>query len=121
MFPKTGFYNSRQYNGTCFLRDGWLSDDCLSDMNDMKKKSKEFWVPTGLFPKTVVAENSLSEPFKDIFTNNFNTVDFCTDYWDWYLVFHPSWCPCWKALIWCMGECSSVPYLAVVYQKQNYH
>jgi hypothetical protein len=39
-------------------------------------------VPTGFFPKMEVAENSPSEPFKDIFTNSFKTVDFCADYWD---------------------------------------
>jgi len=73
------------------------------------------------FQKMEVAENSLSEPFKDIFTNHFKIVDFCTDYWDWYLVFHPSWCPGWKALIWCTGECSSVPYFVLLNQKPNYH
>lgn len=48
-------------------------------------------------------------------------MDFRTDYWDSYLVFCPSWCLCWKALIWYMGECSSVPYLVLLNQKQNYH
>jgi len=43
---------------------------------------KEFWVPTGFFSKMEVAENSLSKTFKDIFTNHFKTVVFCTDYWD---------------------------------------
>jgi hypothetical protein len=39
------------------------------------------------FPKTEVAENSVSGPFKDIFTNHFKIVDFCTDYWDiWFSI-----------------------------------
>lgn len=83
---------------------------------------RNFGCLQGFFsPKTEVPENSLSEPFKDIFTNHFKTVYFCTYYWDWHLIFHPSWCPCWKALIWCMGECSSIPYLVLLNQKQNYH
>jgi len=75
MFSKTGFYSSRLYNHMCFLRHGCSSGNCLIYINDMKKISsplpKEFWVPTGFFFQRRVAENSLSEPFKDIFTNHF--------------------------------------------------
>jgi len=50
----------------------------------MKKNSsplhKEFWVPTGFLFQRQVAKNSLSEPFKDFFTDHFKTVHFCSEY-----------------------------------------